>query len=155
MLISQHGISFLLASTQDQRGFPVLYRDLSEVPLLLLRVRQHPREAWDTRGFLRRFCQEQINFDGPKRAFCRGKREVWVLSGWGRNVECLGVYSIPFLCCRESLLGIAAPKFAALQSGGDQGGGDRGESCSSPVLAPLLILLQLQFRPHWCSWAGS
>lgn len=129
VLISQHGISFLLASTQDQRGFPVLYGDLSEVPPLLLRVRgsRCSREPRDTRGFLRLFCEEQTNFDGPNRAFCRGKREVPVLSGWG----IFGGLFHPLLRRQEFLLGITAPNFAALQPGGDQRG-DQSKSCSSP-----------------------
>lgn len=154
VLISQHGISFLLPSTQDQRGFPVLCGDLSEVALLLLRVRRCPCKLRDTRGFPWCFCEEQTNFDGPNRAFWQGKR--------GRFRSCPGregVWNIwgviPSLSAPPRVSsGHHFPKLRsspALRGSG----GDQSKGCSSPVLAPLLILLQLQFRPHWCSWAGS
>ena len=117
VLISQHGISFLLASTQDQRGFPLL-GDLSEVPPLLLRGRgrQRPCEPRDTRGFLRRFCEEQTNFDGASRAFCGGQKGgsglVWVGKGCGTFG---GLFHPPF-CAAKSLFWVSWPQTSQLSS---------------------------------------
>lgn len=52
VLISQHGISFLLTSIQDQRGFPVLYGDLTEVSPLCVGDMRCSHEPQDTCGFL-------------------------------------------------------------------------------------------------------
>lgn len=147
VLVSQHGISFLLARS---KGFsPARRGPLRGVPA----PPPCPWQATSSRAAGHVWVPiapllGTNTDDGPSRAFCRGRKGGSVLP-WVWNI--FGLIPVPSV--PPSLFWASRPQISRL---GVDGGWDQSKSRPSPVPTPLLILLRLlQFRPHWCSWAGS